>query len=629
MLLLSRPKPNKLESLRGYILRLSQANSYHTTQYVLELADLWTGRNYDTASNYVLGNANLSKLAKITNNYQCDLEALRYGLNQQKQSTIHSHLIANEHLRLDYPRVCPLCLESNNMALAVWDIPALTVCPVHHICLFDHCPECDTRLRWNRPGVHQCHSCSCDLRSYTSDKVLLKEYRLSRLIYQLCMDKEVSHRLIPRVLHKHSLADVLELVSAMAIFDYHLLDEQDKTRKFLSLKNAPNFQLHEHYSNAMKHLDNWPHNFYQLLTDCRQIRRDKGVNYGISKEIGGLFHLIYSNREKAIYRPLWEAYGEYREVATRQTIEDLNQMRISANSLSVKAAAKELNIRPEQLRKYCKRLKIPLKSTKTNAKLISREYINYLAELIKRLMTISQSAEALGITVFQLRNMIRKGVITPFRAPTVDKSRDWFFEPETIEQLHSEIAERCLFKSYKRSHTMDLKQTLEQVSYHKIGLPEIVQAILDGKLHPASTSKAVTLGALIFSQDEVKALRPAMQSKTEYWQPPDIRRYLGCKKHTVFGLLNSGQLPLEKINLPGRARPVVACKASAVKSFKKKYHLLLNASQRTEMSSIKLMDYLKSKNIEPVSGPSLDNGYCYLYRRNQAIEKLLNALTSG
>ena len=169
-MLLSRPKPNRLESLRGYILRLSQANGYHTNQYVLAMAALWTGRNYDTASSYVLGNASLAKLSQITNIPTNELETLRYGLNKQKQSTIHNHKIANAYLRLDYPRICPECLDTNSLALAAWDIPAITVCPEHHIPLFDHCPECDTRLRWNRPGINLCHYCECDFRNYTSDK---------------------------------------------------------------------------------------------------------------------------------------------------------------------------------------------------------------------------------------------------------------------------------------------------------------------------------------------------------------------------------------------------------------------------------------------------------------------------
>ncbi|WBA82376.1 TniQ family protein [Endozoicomonas sp. GU-1] len=629
MLLLSRPKSNKLESLRGYILRLSQANSYHTTQYVLEMADLWTGRNYDTASKYVLGDADLSKLAKITNMPLQDLESLRYGLNDQKQSIIHNHHIANEHLRLDYPRICPICLESNNMALAVWDIPAITVCPTHHIHLFDHCPECDTRLRWNRPGIHRCHNCECDYRHYTGDKILLKEYRLSRFIYQLCMNKEANNRLIPEVLRNHSLADVLELVSALALFDYQLLDDVEKTRKFLSLKSAPNHQLHEHYSNAMSYLDNWPHNFCQLLSDSRKVRRDKGANDGISKEIGAPFYLINANQERAIYQPLWEAYNAYRKQSIRQTIEDLKQKRINADQVAVRVAAKELDVRPEQLQRFCKRLKIPLKSTNSNIKLISRKHLPALKELLEKLLTISESSEKLGITVYQLRGMIRKGGIIPFRGPTVDKSRGWYFEPEAIDTLLHEINKRCLFKEYKRTHCLSLQQSIEQLSYHKIGLPEIVDAILSDQLQPASASKAPVLGDLLFSEAEVRALRPSIQSSSEYWQPLDIQKHLGCNKDIVYGLLNDDHLPMEKIHLSGRSRPVVACKKSAVMAFKNKFYLLRTLSQQTGIVSEKLRKLLKTKKINPVSGPTVDNSYCHFYRKNKAIKKALKELIPG
>ncbi|WP_067516660.1 TniQ family protein [Endozoicomonas ascidiicola] len=626
MLLLSRPTPNKLESLRGYILRLSQANSYHTTQYVLELADLWTGRNYDTASKYVFGDSNLSKLAKITNTSKGELEALRYGLDDQKQSSIHGHLISNEHLRLDYPRVCPECLESNNIALAVWDIPALTVCPVHHMSLFDYCPECNTRLRWNRPAVHQCHKCNCDFRSYTSDKLSEKQYRLSRLIHQLCMIDKINHRMIPNVLKNHSLAEVLSLVSSIAFFDYHLLGDQSKDGKFLSLKTAPNYRLHEHYTNAMKHLDNWPHNFYQFMAESRQNRRSQGMKEGISKEVGGIFYFLRANNEKAIYRPLWEAYCNFREVAARKTLDELRLARIHAKNIPVSTAAKELKIRPEQLRKFCERLNIPLETAYKDVKLISREQVADLKDFISKLLTIRQSADIMGISVYQLRAMVRKDVITPLRGPTIDQSRDWYFEPESIEAFHQQIAKYCLYKGAKRTHDMDLKQALEQLSYYQMGLAEIVQAISAGKLRPASESKAITLNALQFSAEEIKALRPELKSNNDYWQPPEIEKYLGCKKDLVYGLLKSGHLPMEKVSLPGRTRPVVACKKSEVKAFNENFYLLRTLSRKTGVVSEKLRKLLEAKKIQPVSGPTVDGGYCHFYKKNKNIDKLLKEL---
>lgn len=629
MRLLSRPKPNKHESLRGYILRLSQANGYHTNQYILEMAGLWTGRNYDTASNYVFGNASLAKLSRITNVPTKKLDKLRYGLNKQKQSCIHNHKIANEHLRLDYPRICPLCLDTNNLALAIWDIPAITVCPEHHIPLYDHCPECNTRLRWNRPGVHLCHYCECDFRDYTNDKVLLEEYRLSRLIYQLCMNEPVSTRKIPEPLHNHSLASVLELISSMSILDYQLTDDFQKDKKYLSLKTAPNDLLHIHYRRAMKRLDNWPDNFHEFLAENRQARRKRGNTDGISKEIGAPFYLLKANRHKAIYKPFWGAYCDYREKSTQQTIREVRQARTEADFIPIRTAVRELQIHPEQLLKYCKRLKIRLRNGPGSQRLIDRERLSKLRALFDSLLTINQAAEQLGITVYQLRKMINKGLIIPFRGPTIDKSRDWYFQSQTVRDLQNSIRNQSLASGYRKTHTLNLKQALEQVSYFKLGLPELVSAILAGKIQPATSGKDLKLGKLKFSMDEIVVLRPAATSQAAYWQPPEIKEYLGCTKHVVFGLLNTDQLPMEKIDLPGRTRPVVVCKKSAVKKLRRDFYMLPEIAEILQVSTRKARNLLANHEILPVSGADIDGGYCWLYQKHQLSKTRLNKLKAA
>ena len=629
MMLLSRPKPNTLESLRGYILRLSEANSYHTTQYVLELAGLWTGRNYDSASNYVFGSASLAKLSKVTNVPVDQLKALRYGLNNNKQSTIHHHQVANEYLRLDYPRICPACLDSKNIALAVWDIPAITVCPEHHIPLFDHCPECNTRLRWNRPGIHLCHHCECDFRSYTSNTVLLQEYSLSRLIYQLCMNKSTTTRKIPKPLLHRTFAEVLELTSCIALIDYQFSEVFQNERKFLSLKTAPNHLLHAHYCNAMKHLDNWPENFYQFLTESRQTRRRKGITDGISKEIGAPFYLIKNNRHKPAFQPLWEAYLDYREIATKQTLQELARSRLQTEYISIYSAAKQLNSRHEQLQKFCKRLKVDLRKGPGNSNFIHRKEICELKIFFDKLLSTSQAAEQLGVTAYQLRGLIRKGIIEPFRDPAVDKSRDWYFESKAIEKLLNELFRKCKRSGFSKTHKLSLKKAIEQISYFQLGLPELVSAILSGKVQAATSNRMIRLKDLKFSLDEIKALRPYCQSNTEYWQPPKIQKFLGLKKHSVFGLLNSNQLPLEKITLPGRTRPVVACHKEAVKRFKKQYISLPEIAYKLGTCTKKASLFMTSNNIDAVSGPGIDGGYCVLYNRSCTVEKLISPFTSG
>ncbi|UYM17675.1 TniQ family protein [Endozoicomonas euniceicola] len=626
MLLLSRPQPNRLESLRGYILRLSHANHYHTTQYVLELAGLWTGKNYDSASHYVLKSADLSKLAKISGNSLELLQSLQYGLDERKQSQIYNHQIANRHIRLDFPRICPQCLESNNIALAIWDIPAITVCPEHHIPLMDYCPECNTRLRWNRPGTYLCHSCESDFREYTYDQVTPEEINLSRLIAQLCMKKQVTNRTSPQPLKNKNLREVLELTSSLAVLDYQLTDDYLSSNKPLSLKTASNELLHRYYCNAMTNLNDWPNNFYGFLSSSRQIRRSRGVNAGISKEIGAPFYLLRANRQKAIYQPLWEAYCEYREIATRQTVEDLRQARLEADFIPLRTAARELEIRPEKLLKFCKKLKIKLRKGSGQQKLISRSSIAQLSEFFDKLLTMSQAAEQLGVTVYQLRSLIQNDIVLPFRGATVDKSRDWLFLTESINEFLQNVHQQCKPKGRGKKRLISLKKALSQIRFYEFGLAELTSAIFSGKIHPVRSGNDTKLCNLKFSVEEVRALRPEVESSSEYWQPPEIVNYLGCSKHVVFGLLNSGQLPMEKIELPGRTRPVVACKKTAVRQFRIDFYILSEIAVKLGVSSHAARRLLLEHQILPDSGTDIDGGYCWLYRKKKISQKMMRRL---
>ena len=293
------------------------------------------------------GNDSLRALAKITNTSVEQLESLRYGLDDHNHSTLLSQTINSDYIRLDHPRICPACIEENGLALALWDISAITVCPIHHIALFDHCPECNTRLRWNRPAVHQCHLCECDFREYTADRLLLNDYRLSRYIYQLCMKQLVSKRNLPKLVHDYSPQHIIELSSALAQFNYQLETAEAQGTQPLSFKAATNEELHAHYSTGFQYLDSWPNNFYHFLDTIRSKRRIQGANDGISKEIGPPFYFLKTRSKQAIYQPLWEAYHHYRNKRVHETRSQIESEKKQADYISLKAAAQVLNIRPE------------------------------------------------------------------------------------------------------------------------------------------------------------------------------------------------------------------------------------------------------------------------------------------
>ena len=626
MKLLLTPKPLITESLRGYILRLSQMNGVIDTRQLLKLVGLSSGRYYDDASTYVFGKTSLSLLAEATDTPVRTLNALRYELNIKKTSTILGNDIGNKYIRLNYPRICPECLCSKNVALAIWDIPSITVCPIHKIELFDHCPECNTRLIWNRPGVNLCHACSCDYRDYKNIKLSHDQNRLSRLTYQLCMNETVNYKTIPTPLINLQLSEVVDLTSSLACIDYQFKDEFLLNHKPLSIKTVSNSLLHQHYCSVMNHLDNWPKNFYQFLTTSRLLRRENGNRYGISKEIGAPFYLIKANRHKRAYIMLWDAYCSYRKIETRNAAIRRLQKKNSADYISISQAANDLQIRPYQLHLFIKRLKIKTRKGSAASTLMSRSDITMLKQILNTLLTITQVSQRLGCTPYLIRLLIHNNIVTPFRGPTIDKSRDWYFQADVINDFQNRILNQCLTSGFTSSHQLSLKQTYHKLRYYKLGFPELIQAILDGNIIPARLINNLKLCDLKFSLFEIKKLRGQLHSNPDYWQPVEIGHYLDCKRHIVFGLIKSGQLSSEKITLSGRNRPVLASKISEVKKFHRIYILLQEIALKVEKPTQQTKRLLFQADIEPVSGPTIDDGYGWLYFRSSITASLIKRI---
>ena len=209
-----------------------------------------------------------------------------------------------------------------------------------------------------------------------------------------------------------------------------------------------------------------------------------------------------------------------------------------------------------------------------------------------------------------MKSLIDAEIITPFRGPSIDGSRGWLIEQTVLDQLKLQVLKRLRSEAPNKQKLLSFKEALSHARFYKQGLPELVNAILKGRLHPVHKGKIIHLSNMKFLEHEIIALRPSTQNNPEYWQPPEIQQYLGCKRHIVFGLINTGQLPSEKIDLPGRTRPVLACKKAEVISFKKEYLLLPLLAERLKLTPKPLKKWLAQENILPTSGPEIDGGYC-------------------
>ena len=579
------------------------------------MAGLWTNKNYDTSSRYVFGNADLSGLAAITNQNIKQLESIKYGFDPQKCSQLLGQSIPNDLIRLDYPRICSGCLTENNFIRAIWDIPALTVCPEHKQLLIDYCPECNSRTRWNRSGVNVCHQCQFDFRLYKFPKVSDVESLLSELLYNLCFGEKVIQNKLPKPIQTLNFKELLELISDIVNWDYQNTASYLQTKKSLSFKTANNHLLHKHYCNAMSHLSNWPNNFYQFLTDCREIRRNNGVRNGISKEIGTTFYRLQSKQKSKPYKLLWQAYCVYSEQEKRRVKIALADNKKNSGIIFITKAAKELNMLSESLLWYCKHLKIKVNKDAKN-RFILQSDLAAIKNFLKQVVNFVETQQQLGVSRTQLESLIKQKIITPLRGPAIDNSRDWLFHQDVINEFQNNLVNLCVTKG-KKQYSLSLLEAIEQICFYHFGLAELVSAIFNGKITPLLKTTPLKINKLRFDKTEILKLRNRTEHSEQDWRPVQAQNFLGYKRHWLYGLFNSGQLAYEKKQCFGATRPIYVCQRSDVMKFKNKYVLGFELCNKHKINSLKLFIKLSSQGIYPVSGPSIDNGYCYLFLRKE------------
>lgn len=162
-MLVRTPHPRLTESLLGYVLRVSEANGYDTPWHVLRYAGLTQGEMKSAA-------LPVEKLAPILGLSPDALHHIAY-VSATEEGVRQFRLLGNflgrglryNPLRLNNPFLCPQCVDENGYIDAFWDLSLAVACPVHRRTAVSHCPSCEKRLTWYRPGLLTC-KCGASLR---------------------------------------------------------------------------------------------------------------------------------------------------------------------------------------------------------------------------------------------------------------------------------------------------------------------------------------------------------------------------------------------------------------------------------------------------------------------------------
>lgn len=275
LLLTGNPYPD--ESFLGYVLRLTELNGYEALSWIFQVANM----NYKGSRQGSIFTLDVPKslvrLAQVAGIKPAEIYRLTYPRAADSDGEPSHHFfgqpVPQHSLRLTRPKVCPDCLSESPYCRRIWELSAVTTCPMHQRLLLDECPNCSKRISWSRNRVSFC-TCQFDWRNSPVSILPRQELRLTSQIHGLCnlSDKAGNSELFPEPISRLTL-DGLLLILFFIAGQCRGLSSTTSTHL---LGAGSNKAFHDILTNAYLIFENWPSNYFRFL-DLRRIH-ERNVN---------------------------------------------------------------------------------------------------------------------------------------------------------------------------------------------------------------------------------------------------------------------------------------------------------------------------------------------------------------
>lgn len=265
--LLFTGEPFDDESFIGYIMRLAEMNEIPDLRWILKLAGMVELYDYRYKYNSDF-KVDTSPLSILTGASESKLNNLLYLHEQGRRRHIVGNLIVfgqpirHYFIVRDKPKICPACLAEENYCRKVWELTAVTCCPVHQCLLIQNCPKCNRSIDWKRPKINLCH-CEYDFRNIKISKLESKELRLSRYIHrQFGLPCAFESKIFKYPLSELELNDVLTVLFFAAA---HFAEMPNYTGASLS-KTKSCRDLHQVLCRGIEVFDHWAKSYYDFIS---------------------------------------------------------------------------------------------------------------------------------------------------------------------------------------------------------------------------------------------------------------------------------------------------------------------------------------------------------------------------
>ena len=625
-----RSRPKSDESLFGFLLRLTELNSYPTPIVILNEAHLdWKFFYY----NRILDehNSNFDRLIHLTTITRNELRELLYtSATKRSEVMVLGRSVPHILIRAPRPKVCPECLEQSQYCRKQWELAPFTSCAIHNRMLLQECHACLRSIRWYRERLCYC-PCGADWRQARTPTLSESDTVMGQLLYE-------AFGLIPRSVKNtnNPLCDLdfNSLLSALLVVAS--LDESPRPVRKTVFFYKTNSEIHRRLSGAFAVFENWPNGFHNFLDRhfSRASQRTKGLRTALnplkhrlcSRYLPtGIQHLLRQEFDNYVLDHWDRKYRSARWLRTKSTGRYLTRM-VALKILKVDVPVIDQLISSGKLRGVVRT------ACQRRGFILEAESVERLRQEWTQSVSLLTASKYLGITKLQTLMLVRHSLLIGTNVLSEDTGQLWRFDTTHLDKFLSNVFARAKTVHSVSADLMwrfgNLVEALSVwLTTASWGIHTLIDDILSGVIIPQCLClKKPVLNDLYFSREDIKRyVRTKLAGKAiEPIRLVEGTTDHGFKPQVLYFLAQKGFIETET-----RSKGGVQCRvitAKAILAFKSHYVGADNLSRELGTSRAFLVRALRSRKIHPVSGKSVDGGPRYIYRQKDVLHLDLKKL---
>ncbi len=504
----------------------------------------------------------------------------------------------------DY-RVCIDCMAEATWCRPAWGLRFMWACPTHGCWLIQSVARSFSRdTGWWRKNT--------PVTEHAPEDVLALSALLEATVTrpgQAFIDAR-----LPMIQITPTTQEVCRMIASLGRFELEVC--QNKPRPHCN----PDYQETRALFNASATLlSNWPYSLYHRLDLMRsQAPDDFSLQRVLGKWMQPAFRVLTSpcfqflrNATEAYLKDHWSGTLSSRNSLLSEALRE-NHVRISFTKATRYKSAATLR---EILNTDGSPIAAVGKAPQRRLITFDSQLLSMVPEIKAEYLDLQSSARLLALPENRTRQMASWGMLPHAATPSETSNHCWRFRRKDLDAFNASFVRQPLPTDIK---CLRLEGVLRYWQLADEEARDMLHAVQTGELLLYGTSGA-QLGQCKLEQAKVRSWLDSYRRQHAIdLAIEDAARALGEKEEVVFHLVKQGLLPsVAATHRKGNARRITH---AGMARFREEYIALIELARQQRRRTRDLLDELKP--IYPVTGPTIDGGRKYFYRREDLATRL-------